>query len=179
MSTAPLLQRIKFGLVNRWWAARSKREQKLLRIAGIITSVALLWWLGLQPALESIARSKQLLPRLHSESALIDALVLEAQAVQRTQVRRLDASDFEHALTASLQRVGLPANVSQASINQWEIMLADADAVVLMDWLGQSRGVLPLTVESIALTRSRQAGRDRPGRVDGRIVLADAPEGRP
>src|SRR3546814_12014539 len=58
---------------------------------------ALVWLLGLKPALNTIEQSREQLPRLHADAAQVDALILEAQALQRGQTGKIDATDILQA----------------------------------------------------------------------------------
>src|SRR5690554_1065657 len=86
-----------------WWAERPPRERRLLRVGALFLTLVLVWTLGLKPAIDSIARSQQQLPRLRAEAAQIDALVLEAQALQRHQPGRMDATAMPQALQTTLR----------------------------------------------------------------------------
>ena len=160
-----------------WWAARTRRERGLLRAGALLLSLTLLWTLGLKPALDSLSRSREQLPRLHAEAARIDALILEAQALQRRQSGRMDAATLPDALRATLRRAGLEASATLntadtgAPTPQWEISLAGASATHVMEWLAGLPHLLHARIETVELSRSHIDGRDRPGQVSGRIVL--------
>jgi len=162
-----------------WWKERSQREQRLLQISAVLLGLALLWLIGLKPPLESIERAREQLPRLRAEAAEIDALILEAGALQRRQSGRSDAADLPQALQMSLRRAGLEDSVSFAGdatpLNPaapvWEVSVHDASAARLMEWLADLPHLLHLQVTAVELSRSRIEGRDRPGQVSGRITL--------
>lgn len=170
-----------------WWAERPPRERRLLRVGALFLTLVLVWTLGLKPAIDSIARSQQQLPRLRAEAAQIDALVLEAQALQRHQPGRMDATAMPHALQTTLRRAGLEASArlaladasSAPSLPEWEIHLTDANAVHVMEWLNGLPHLLHVGAKTVELSRSRVDGRDRPGQVTGRIVLMGSQEARP
>ena len=55
------------GLLGRWqstWAASSVREKNLMRLAATLVLLALLWWVGVAPALRAIQNAQQQLPAL-------------------------------------------------------------------------------------------------------------------
>jgi general secretion pathway protein M len=162
-----------------WWDERTSQERILLRAGAIVIALALIWTLGLRPALHSIAQSRELLPRLYANAAQVDALILEAQALQGRQSGKIDAASLPEALRASLQRAGLedsatlnetPASKGGPS-SQWEIALANANAERTMQWLAGLPYLLQLQTQAVELERSNIDGRDRPGHVSGRIVV--------
>jgi len=160
-----------------WWAERTQRERRLLRIGALVLSLALVWMLGLKPAIDSISQSQQQLPRLRAETAQIDTLILEAQTLQRRQSGRMNASTLPEALQATLRRTGLEtsatlnAGSADAGTLEWEVSITDASAARVMDWLASLPQLLHAKIQSVELSRSRIDGRDRPGQVSGRIVL--------
>lgn len=160
-----------------WWAARPPRERRLLGVGALVITLALTWALALQPALQSIAHSREQLPRLRADAVRVDALILEAQTLQRRQSGRIDAAALPEVLRADLRRAGLeaasalgaaPAAATDAG---WEISLTDAGAPQVMDWLAGLPYRLHVRIHTVELARSRVDGRDRPGQVSGRIVV--------
>lgn len=168
-----------------WWAQRTPRERRLLRAGALVLSVALLWLAGLKPALDTISRQHDQLPRLRAEAARIDAMILEAQALQRRQSGRTSTADMPQALQATLRRSGLeaaaslqPAGGAGSAATQWEIRLADASATHAMEWLAALPHLLHVRVTQVELSRSRIDGRDRPGQVSGHVILQTSQETR-
>lgn len=171
--------------LRHWWATRPPRERKLLQLCGVVMTVALVWWVGIEPALKSIARSEEQLPRLRYEAAQLDALLLEAQTLDRRRSGRIPTADIPQALEASLQRKGLSADISAASGGTagrqpaWQVNFENVSAAQLMDWLAGMSEQLPLAVARLDLARARVDGRDRPGQVSGSIVLGSTQEEQP
>jgi len=113
---------------------------------------------------------------LHADAARIDALILEAQTLQRRRSGRLEADALPQALEASLRRAGLAAatTLSAASGSTtpvWEISVTEANAARIMEWLAAIPRLIQVRIGAVELARSRVDGRDRPGQVSGRIVL--------
>ena len=165
---------------SAWWSGRTPRERRLLRVGALAVALTLLWTLGLRPALDSISRSREHLPRLHAEAARIDALILEAQTLQRRQAGRVPVNELPDALRASLRRAGLdtaavlqdgPGGTTGTPLREWEITLSDASAAHVMEWLAGLPYLLHARIKTLTLVRSRLDGRDQPGRVDGSIIL--------
>lgn len=181
------LKRLSLG----WWAQRTLREQNLLRLAALLAAVSLLWWVGLKPAIDSIKRSEEMLPQLRLDASRLDSIVLQAQHLQRQPAAVMDKNSLEEALQADARRNGIiltirppsatlgasalrPGDGSKQDWHLMEMELAQADARLLMDWLGRLPGIVPVQIRSVSLDRSRHEGRDQPGRVSGRIVVAAA-----
>lgn len=175
--------------VGAWWAMRTARERRLLRMGAIILGAAMVWVVGLKPAMDSIARSRERLPRLQADAMQVNALILEAQALQRRLPGRLEPAAIPGALRESLRRAGLEASarVNAAGApgspgdtpGTWEIELHDAGADRVMQWLDGLPGQLNVRISSATLNRSRVEGQDRPGRVTGAISLQAAAAGVP
>lgn len=179
---AGMRQRIKETLqpVSAWWAVRTARERRLLGMGAIVVGTALIWVVGLKPSLDSIARSREHLPRLRADVIQVNALILEAQALQRRPAGRLEPAAMPQALHESLRRAGLESSVRLkttggaspgGTTGTWEIELADAGADRVMQWLDTLPGQFNVRISSATLIRSRVEGRDRPGRVSGNIGL--------
>jgi len=170
-----------------WWNERTHQERRLLRVGGAVVAAALVWTLGMQPALRTIARAHEQLPRLHADAAQVDALILEAQALQHSQSGKIDTSDLAGALRATLQRAGLEDTAALTEVHggadngprQWEIVLTNASATHVMQWLASLPYLLQLQTRTVELARANVNGRDRPGQVTGRIVVQQPAERAP
>lgn len=163
-----------------WWKERTSRERTLLRSGMAVVLVALVWSQALQPALQTIAQSRELLPQLHAQAAQVNALILEAQNLQRGQASTIAPAALSEALRASLRRSGLDASATLSEApapvpgvsRLWELALSDANATRVMEWLAALPLLVQLQVQTIDLARTNVDGRDRPGQVSGRIVLS-------
>ena len=172
------------ALLHRW-AALTPRERRLLGLAAGIALLALLWTVGVKPALETIEKQSLNLPSLRAQAAEIDGLILQAQTLQRRRPANIDASDMPDALRDSLVRSGIDSSgvritaltdSDASTLRKWEIAIDSARADVLMKWLGAIPALLNVHVESLDVKRGQHDGRDRPGEVNGRIVLEAARE---
>ncbi|MFA5490340.1 MAG: type II secretion system protein GspM [Candidimonas sp.] len=170
-----------------WWTQRSGRERLLLLACSAVIIVSLAWMLILRPALDTIAQSRELLPRLHAEAAQVQALIQETQALQRNQSGRIDPVELPRTLRASLRRAGLEASATlsetaglaagDGTTRQWEFTLHNANALQVMEWLSGLPHLAQLRTTMVELVRATVDGRDRPGHVSGRI-LVQQPERR-
>ncbi len=170
---------------DAWWKERTAQERRLLKLGAAVIAAALVWTLGLQPALTTIAQSREQIPRLHADAARVDALILEAQGLQRSQTGAINAAELSGALSASLSRAGLDdgvrvnetVDVAGTALRQWEIDLFNANAERVMEWLADLPYLLQLRIYSVELARANVDGRDRPGHVTGRVVVQLPSEG--
>jgi len=137
------------------WKALAPREQNLILAAGTVVAVALLWWLALAPALNTLRTA----PARH---AALDAQLqrmqsLQAEALQLQAAPRNAPGDSVASLRASLtQRLGATAQLNLVG-DRATITLKGAPADALAQWLAQARSnALAVPVEA-RLTRSAAA----------------------
>lgn len=163
-----------------FWLQRSLRERRLLVIAAVLFGIWLLWALGVRPALNTLADSRKALPALRADAAQVQALIIEAQVLQRGRAMVQDTESVQAALSASLQRAGL----QQAEIERlpdegaadvsarWQVRLEQASASRVVDWLASLAYLLQLETRQVDLARSQIDGRDRAGMLSGTVELA-------
>lgn len=164
------------ALVLSHWKALAPRERNLLRAAGTVVALALLWWLALAPALTTLRTA----PARH---AALDAQLqrmhgLQAEALQLQAAPRSAPSDAVASLRSALtQRLGTTAQLSLVG-DRATITLKGAPADALAQWLTQARSnALAVPVEA-RLTRSTAVAPvgNTPAanlpRWDGSLVLA-------
>ncbi|MCB5364383.1 type II secretion system protein M [Pusillimonas sp. CC-YST705] len=169
-----------------FWLQRTLRERRLLTVAAVLVGIWLLWAVAVQPALRTVEDSRKSLPALRADAAQVQALIIEAQALQRGRAVVQDADAVQAALEASLQRAGL----AQASVTRlsetgadtaalWSIQLEQASATRVVDWLASLAFLLQLETRKVDLARYQVDGRDRAGLLSGTVELAlPAQEGK-
>lgn len=169
------------------WQRRTRREQALLRLAGVLTLIVLPWVLFVRPALDDIRVSNARLLALQLNAAELQALILDIQAQQGLARARLDPSDLPNALAASLERAGLavharrheaPADPARQSPHT-VIELEGAAAGPTLAWLAELPSLLSVRILELDLGRSRRDGRELVHVLDGRIVLTQSTEEQP
>ncbi|NYT57767.1 type II secretion system protein M [Alcaligenaceae bacterium] len=172
--------------MRSWWSVRSAQEQRLLQVCCAVIAVALIWAVGMQPALTSIQKSRSQLPQLHTDAAQVQAYILEAQALQRRHAGSIDATQLTQALQNSLLRTGLndattlqEVDNAGATTRQWEVTLFNASAALVMEWLSEMPYQLRLHTPAIMLERASVDGRDRPGYVSGRVLVSQPEKDQP
>lgn len=165
--------------LQAWWSQREPRERQLLKIGGTAVAIALVWLVGVKPALNSLEQTDRRLPQLQATTLQVDAVIREAQALRRGQSGTLPASELTGALQGSLHRAGLSdlASVREMEADYdgarlWEVTLDNASAGRVIDWLADVPVMLRVQTRSVDLSRTRIDGRDRPGSVTGKITLA-------
>lgn len=161
------------------WQQRTPREQTLLRAGGVLVGIALLWWVALRPALNTLQNAHQQLPALQAQATQLDAIILEAKALGRGRSGALPPADTEAALQASLARAGLdtlsalsrPDTLVQDE-TQWQVQFTNAPAGRIIEWMTSLPFVVQVQTRQVDLTRSNVNGRDRPGQLTGTLMLA-------
>lgn len=155
------------------WKALAPREQNLILAAGTVVALALLWWLALAPALNTLRTA----PARH---AALDAQLqrmqnLQAEALQLQAAPRSAPGDAVSSLRNSLtQRLGATAQLSLVG-DRATITLQGAPADALAQWLAQARSnALAVPVEA-RLTRSAAAATPTPTTTLGNAPAAAAP----
>ena len=160
------------GMLARWqstWAASSAREKNLTRLAAGLVLLALLWWVGVAPALRAMQNAQQQMPAL--ERQLDQMRVLQAQAQKLQAQPRLSQDDALKALESSVkERLGTSAQLS-VNADRATLSLKGTSADGLAGWLAQVRAnarALPVEAHLV-----RGAGNS--GTWDGTLVLALPP----
>lgn len=161
------------------WQNRTPREQNFLRVGVGMIAAVLVWGVALSPALQTVQTARQQLPVLRAQSARLGAVILEAQALTQSRSGAIPAGDIEPALLSSLRSAGLdtvsilsrPVGVAAKEM-QWQVQFANAPAGRIMEWMSNLPFVTQMQALRVDLARSTLNGRDRPGQLDGVIVLA-------
>lgn len=155
------------------WKALAPREQNLILAAGTVLALALLWWLALAPALNTLRTA----PARHAalDGQLQRMQNLQAEALQLQAAPRSAPGDSVASLRASLtQRLGATAQLNLVG-DRATVTLKGAPADALAQWLAQARSnALAVPVEA-RLTRSPAAASATPPATLGNAPAAAAP----
>jgi len=155
------------------WKALAPREQNLILAAGTVLALALLWWLALAPALNTLRTA----PARHAalDGQLQRMQNLQAEALQLQAAPRSAPGDSVASLRASLtQRLGATAQLNLVG-DRATVTLKGAPADALAQWLAQARSnALAVPVEA-RLTRSPAAAGATPPATLGNAPAAAAP----
>ncbi len=144
------------------WQRLAVRERRLVSIALAVVLFALVWGLGIAPALGTLRSAPARLVQLDQQLEAMRLLAAQAQELQaRPLVRREDAL---RTLQSSLeQRLGKQAGLSSAG-DRVTVTLSGVAPELLAQWLGQARSTARVVVQQARLTRA-------PNGWDGSIVL--------
>lgn len=137
------------------WRSLARREQTLLMAAGAVVGVAVLWWLLMAPALQTLRTA----PARHAEldTQLQHMQALQAEAQQLQAVPRARSGDAVRTLQASVaQRLGAAAQMSTTS-DRATVTLKGAPAERVADWLSQVRSAAHAVPVEVRLVRSTAA----------------------
>lgn len=152
--TAPLTAR---------WAALAPREKLLVSTAAALVAVALLWWVGVAPALQTLRSAPAQHRSLDAQLQRMQALQAQAQALQAQPKQGHD--EALRALEQTIrQRFGTTARYS-ISADRVSITLTAAAPDTLAQWLTQAR------VNARALPAEARLTRNAAGQWDGTLVM--------
>lgn len=162
------------------YQALAARERRLVDGAGIVLGLALVFTLLLEPALDSVRKLRDELPRLRGQAAAVADLTRQAAALRNTVAAPAATLPPAADIGASLARAGLPADHWRLDHpgqgDSVTLAVTDIPASALLRWLEHSVGDWGLTVGKVELTRATNAnGRPLPGLVNGTVTLALPP----
>ena len=144
------------------WNETSRREQRLLLAALALVATALLWWVGLAPALATLRAAPAQHRQLEAQLQQMQRLQQQAKALQAqprppvTEVRRL--------LEASVTSLGTTAQLN-VSGERATVTLKGASPDALAQWLVQVRQSARVAPGEARLLRNAA------GTWDGSVVL--------
>lgn len=119
------------------WVTLSRREQHLLGWGAAVLLLAILWWVGIAPALRILHEAPAQQAALDAQWQRMQALQSEAQALQK--LPRIPASTALQALQRSTQELlGTHAQL-QISGERCTVTLKDVAPQELAAWLAQAR----------------------------------------
>jgi len=122
-------------LKNRWRSV-SPREQRLVLLAGVLISLALLWWLALAPALKVLKAAPAQHQALDAQLQYMQRLQAQAKALQAQPVLSVEAT--RQALEAALKPLGTGAQM-MVQADRVTVTLKAVPAGALAQWLATAR----------------------------------------
>ncbi len=150
------------ALIQVRWHSISRREQQLVLAALALLLAALLWWVGLAPALATLRAAE-------NQHQLLAAQLQEMQRLQ-AQVKTLQAQprmafdDARRLLEASVKSLGTTAQLAVAG-ERVTVTLKGASADAVAQWLMQAR------LNARAVPSEARLVRSAAGTWDGSLVL--------
>lgn len=119
------------------WDKLAPRERRSVSIAASLIGVALVWWLALSPALQTLRGAEAQHRLLDAQLQTMHRLQAEAQALQA--MPKMPFEEAIKALEASVrQRFGTTAQLSVVG-ERATVTLKGASASALAQWLAQAR----------------------------------------
>jgi general secretion pathway protein M len=155
--------------VSKRWASLASRERMLVGSAIALIAVALLWWVGISPALTKIKQARQAAPQLDAQLQLMRAQASEASTLKAQ--RQLSYDESLRSLENSIKTLGagaaLSVNDARASIT---LKAVSGDA--LAQWLAQVRANARLVPSELRLQKTAAANSASATTWDGSVVLS-------
>lgn len=149
-------------LLQARWNAMAQREQRLVLAALALLLAALLWWLGLAPALASLRAAEKQRPLLEAQLLQMQHLQLQAKALQAQP--RMAFVEARRLLEASVKPLGGTAQLVVTG-ERVTVTLKGASADALAQWLAQAR------LNARAVPSEARLVRNAAGSWDGSLVL--------
>jgi len=118
------------------WQRLAAREQTLVLTACAVVALALLWWVGVAPALKVLQQTGARQRSLDLQLQQMQGLAAQVQALQARPVLKYD--DAVRALEASVKDLGPGARLTMAG-DRATVTLKSVPASALAPWLAQAR----------------------------------------
>ena len=152
--------------VSSRYQAFKPREKTLISAAAALVGLALLWWIGIAPALNVLKTVKTQSISLDAQLQQMQGLQAQAKALQA--LPKIKSGDAARALeTLARQRLGASTQVSVIG-NQASLTLTSASPDVLAQFLSQARASASALPSQARLRRSAT----NPQVWDGTLVLS-------
>ena len=148
--------------LNQRWQAVSPLEQRFMLAALGLVLLALLWWVGVAPALATLRSAENQRHSLEAQLQQMQRLQVQAQALQAQP--RIGFEDARRLLEASLKPLGASAQMVLTG-ERMTVTFKGVSADTLTQWLVQAR----LTARAVP-TEARLT-RNATGAWDGILVL--------
>jgi general secretion pathway protein M len=145
------------------WHSTSRREQRLLQVAAAVVGLALLWWIGLAPALNRLKNADQQRVALDAQWLQMQELQAQAKALQGKPL--LSATDARRMLEASVAPMGAAVQLANAG-DQVRATVKGLSPDALAQWLSTARQ------NARAVPNEAHLVRNTAGTWDGFLVLS-------
>lgn len=150
------------------WAQLAGRERTLVFAALSVVCVALLWWVGISPALTTLRQADAQRGAVAAQVQKMQGLQVQAQAIASQP--KINRDDALRALEASVKALGTTAQLNVAG-DRATVTLRNTAADSLARWLSQARVNARAIPTEARLTRSA-ASSGGPAAWDGTVVLS-------
>jgi len=149
---------------SRFWSERTARERVILIAGGSLLLLLLIWFLGVDLALDGRARWQKDLPVLRADYAQMQALAQQAGAplANRSPAAPIDRASIER----SLNDAGLKSQSLNVDDTLVRARFTDVSFATLIDWLERAQRDSRLVVSEASVN-----ARERMDRVDASVSL--------
>lgn len=135
-----------------WWGQRDTREKTLITAAAVLVSLALVWLVGMAPALKTLRQFDASRSAQQAQLQTLRTLQLQAQTLQSQP--HINASAARQALkTATDKAFGTQADISISNGNV-TANLRNVSPDALAQWLASARSNAHATPVQMRITRS-------------------------
>lgn len=118
------------------WKQLAARERTLLAAAAALLALALLWWVGVQPARQTLLTAPARLEALDAQTLTMRKLAAEARDLRQSAPPA--AAQAAVALRAASERLGSTARLSVQG-DRAVLTLEGVDPAALRNWLAEVR----------------------------------------
>lgn len=118
------------------WAALAERERLLVTLAGVVIGLALLWLVGIQPALRTLRAAPAAHAALDQQGQAMQRLAAEAATLRAAPP--LAPGLAAQALQGATSRLGAGARVTLQG-DRAVLMLSGVHGDALAQWLAEAR----------------------------------------
>ena len=156
-----------------FWLARSEQERKLLGIAAGFVLLALVYGLGVAPAMSGRARLANSLPELRQQAAQLQAMAAEAAQLSAQAPLPVVPMSRE-SLAASLAARSLKPQALTLTGEYAKVQLAGVPFAGLTGWLAALRTEHRIVVQDASVVAQAE-----PGLVNANLTLRQTLAGEP
>lgn len=151
------------------WARMEARERRLVALAAAVVGLALLWWLGLAPALRTLRAADDQRAALQVQAQQMQQLKAEAEALKA--LPRMSRDEALRALEGAVkQRLGDTGQLSVVG-DRANVTLKNTPADALAQWLADARINARATPVDARLTRGASTAAGAPVLWSGTLSL--------
>ncbi len=152
------------------WNALAKREKRMVSIAGAVVLLALVYGLGIDPALRGIRAAQKDLPEARRRTAEVKAYADEARRLNQLAAQssrgRSEGKTLPMEIQQSLERANFQSMAKlEGSASLPVVKFTDAPFSSIVEWLSTAPKELSIRV---VRTRFERVGE---GRVNGEVAL--------
>jgi general secretion pathway protein M len=154
------------------WNAFAPRERNLVAAAVALIMLALLWWVGISPALAKLRTAREAAPQVQAQLQLMRAQAAEAASLKSQRI--LSYEESLRALEASIKSLGTGATLSVNS-DRASVSVRAVSGDALAQWLAQVRANARLVPTELKLQKSASTASTATASVtvwDGQLVLS-------